>query len=60
MITSFYLQIYHNGRHAQKAKPVQGVSHKQKLQLTKYNKQVIAQPEVQNSYRYRNFSPVNC
>ena len=32
-------RIYHNGRHTQKAKPVQGVSHKRTLQLQKYNKQ---------------------
>ena len=33
----YYYQIYHNGRHTQKAKPVRGVSHKKRtLQLQKY------------------------
>ena len=38
--SNYYYQIYHNGRHTQKAKPVQGISHKKehcnyKIQQTK-------------------------
>ena len=49
----YYYQIYHNGRHTQKAKPVQGVSHKKEH----YNYKNIQQTNnYKTAQQYKNIN----